>query len=90
MVSFRTFRRTKLPKPVSWLGLLLPLLTVRRLYQFLCTQDDELERTKRSPRDRQYDDDIEYDMGEPVQMGHFKHMDEKIIPFFPDEDEDPE
>ena len=39
------------------------------------TQDDELERTKRSPRDRQYDDDIEYDMGEPVQMGHFKFMD---------------
>ena len=44
-------------------------------YQFLCTQDDELERSKRSPRDRQYDDDIEYDMGEPVQMGHFKFMD---------------
>ena len=50
---------------------------------FLCTQDDELERPKRSPRDRQYDDDIEYDMGEPVQMGHFKFMDE----LFP---EDPE
>ena len=52
-------------------------------YQFLYTQDDELERPKRSPRDRQYDDDIEYDMGEPVQMGHFKFMDE----LFP---EDPE
>ena len=43
--------------------------------QFLCIQDDELERTKRSPRDRQYDDDIEYDMSEPMQMEHFKFMD---------------
>ena len=45
-------------------------------YQFLCKQDDELERTKRSPRDRTLDDDIEYEQEDPVPMGHFKFMDE--------------
>ena len=32
MVSFRTFRHPLFPKPVSWFGLFLSLLTARQLY----------------------------------------------------------
>ena len=33
LVSFRTFRRPLLPKPVCWLERFLPFLIARRLYK---------------------------------------------------------
>ena len=40
--SFRTFRRSLFPKPVSWFGLFLPFLTTSWLYQKLIEISIEL------------------------------------------------